>query len=244
MGWMHDSLSYFAEDSIHRRHHHDKITFGLTYAFSENFILPLSHDEVVHGKGSMIERMPGNDWQAFANLRLYYTLMYTHPGKKLLFMGGEFAQRREWNHDASLDWHLLEVPAHAGVQKLVRDLNGLYRNTPALYEKDCNADGFDWIDCTDREQGVIAFLRRGHDTSNPVVTVCNMTPVVRNDYRIGVPFAGCYKERLNSNSDLYGGSGVSNDGAVYSEAINTHGYDNSLNLVLPPLSTLIFSLDQ
>ncbi len=243
MGWMHDSLFYFGEDPVHRRYHHDKLTFGLLYAFSENFILPLSHDEVVHGKGSMIERMPGDDWQSFANLRLYYAFMYTHPGKKLLFMGGEFAQRREWNHNSSLDWHLLESPAHAGIKKLVCDLNQLYQNTPALYEKDCAAEGFDWIDCSDIEQSVIAFVRRGQDRSKLVVTVCNMTPVVRHDYRIGVPAAGCYRERLNTDADYYGGSGTGNYGEVDSDPISRHGHENSLNLTLPPLSVLILTLN-
>lgn len=243
MGWMHDSLSYFGEDPVHRRYHQDKLTFGLLYAFSENFILPLSHDEVVHGKGSMIERMPGDDWQSFANLRLYYAFMYTHPGKKLLFMGGEFAQRREWNHNTSLDWHLLDSPAHAGIQQLVRDLNHIYQNTPALYEKDCVGEGFDWIDCSDSEQSVIAYLRRGQDSSKLVVTICNMTPVIRRDYRIGVPAAGCYSERLNTDADSYGGSGAGNYGEVHSDPIGTHGHDNSLKLTLPPLSALILTFN-
>ncbi|MFT5220920.1 MAG: 1,4-alpha-glucan branching enzyme [Planctomycetota bacterium] len=243
MGWMHDSLSYFAENPVHRRYHQDKLTFALLYAFSENFILPLSHDEVVHGKGSMIQRMPGDEWQAFANLRLYYAFMFTHPGKKLLFMGGEFAQHREWNHDGSLDWHLLEQPAHAGVQQLVRDLNHLYRETPALYEKDCSGDGFAWIDCSDNDQSVIAFVRRGHDPSQLLVCVCNMTPVIRNDYRIGVPVAGHYQERLNSDAACYGGSDVGNLGKVQSDRISVHGQENSLKLVLPPLSTLVLALE-
>ena len=243
MGWMNDSLSFFAEDPIHRRYHQDKLTFGLLYAFSENFILPLSHDEVVHGKGSMIERMPGDDWQSFANLRLYYAFMFTHPGKKLLFMGGEFAQHREWNHNASLDWHLLEQPAHGGLQKLVRDLNNFYRTTPALYEKDCNAEGFEWIDCSDNEQSVIAFLRRGHKDDSVVISVCNMTPLIRDNYRIGVPVGGRYAERLNTDAEIYGGSGVGNYGAVDSDAVGCHGHQNSLKLVLPPLSTLILTIE-
>jgi len=242
MGWMHDSLSYFGEDPVHRRYHHDKLTFGLLYAFSENFILPLSHDEVVHGKGSMITRMPGDDWQAFANLRLYYAFMYAHPGKKLLFMGGEFAQRKEWNHDSSLDWHLLEAPAHAGIATLLRDLNHFYRNTPALYEKDCEADGFSWIDCSDSEQGVIAFIRRGEDASKLLISVCNMTPVIRQNYRIGVPLSGRYRERLNTDAAIYGGSDVGNLGKVDSSTIASHGHDHSLELTLPPLSTLILTL--
>ena len=243
MGWMHDSLSYFGEDPVHRRYHHDKLTFGLLYAFSENFVLPLSHDEVVHGKGSMIERMPGDDWRSFANLRLYYAFMYTHPGKKLLFMGGEFAQRREWNHNSSLDWNLLDAAAHAGIQQLIRDLNHLYRSTPALFERDCVGEGFEWIDCSDSEQSVIAYLRRGQDSAKLVVTICNMTPVVRHDYRIGVPLAGCYRERLNTDADYYGGSGAGNYGEVHSDSTGAHGHDNSLKLTLPPLSALILTLD-
>jgi 1,4-alpha-glucan branching enzyme len=243
MGWMHDSLSYFGEDPVHRRYHQDKLTFGLLYAFSENFVLPLSHDEVVHGKGSMITRMPGDEWRAFANLRLYYGFMYTHPGKKLLFMGCEFAQRREWDHNSSLDWHLLESPAHAGIQHLLRDLNGFYRNTPELYQKDCSSEGFDWIDCSDIEQGVIAFIRRGYDGSKLLVSICNVVPVIRHDYRIGVPLAGCYLERLNTDSITYGGSGVGNLGKVNSDPISSHGHEHSLNLILPPLATLIFTLN-
>jgi 1,4-alpha-glucan branching enzyme len=243
MGWMNDTLSYFAEEPIHRRHHHDKITFALHYAFSENFILPLSHDEVVHGKGSMIERMPGDHWQSFANLRLYYTFMYAHPGKKLLFMGCEFAQRREWNHDISLDWHLLAEPAHAGVQQLVKDLNHFYRDCQALYEIDFSAEGFEWIDHSDSEQGVIAFIRRGLNREQLIIAVCNMTPVIRENYRIGVPRAGCYQEKINSDASLYGGSGVGNLDRVQSEPISTHGRTHSLNLILPPLATLILTVE-
>jgi len=243
MGWMHDSLGYFGEDPVHRRYHHDKLTFGLLYAFSENFILPLSHDEVVHGKGSLIARMPGDEWQAFSNLRLYYAFMYAHPGKKLLFMGGEFAQRREWNHDMSLDWHLLDQPTHAGIQSLVRDLNHLYRDTAALYKKDFSAEGFEWIDCSDNVQSVIAFLRRGSNPAELVVAVCNMTPVIRSGYRIGVPVAGRYRERINSDASVYGGSGVGNLGEVSSDPIAVHGRDHSLSLTLPPLATLILTLE-
>jgi len=242
MGWMHDSLAYFAEDPVHRRYHQDKLTFGLLYAFSENFILPLSHDEVVHGKGSMIRRMPGDRWQAFANLRLYYTFMYAHPGKKLLFMGGEFAQVRELNHDQSLDWHLLEQSDHAGLQLLLQDLNQLYRATPALYQLDFNGAGFEWIDCSDVEQSVISFLRQGKEPAQLVVVVCNMTPVIRHDYRIGVPAPGRYLERLNSDAGCYGGSGAGNLGAVEAEPRAAHGRAQSLNLLLPPLATLIFTL--
>jgi len=243
MGWMNDSLAFFKEDPIHRSYHHDKLTFGLLYAFNENFILPLSHDEVVHGKGSMIERMPGNSWQSFANLRLYYTFMYGHPGKKLLFMGGEFAQQREWSHSTSLDWHLLDLPMHAGIQQLVKDLNRLYQATPALYEIDFDSGGFEWIDCNDNRQGVISFLRRGKNPAVFVVVVCNMTPVMRSDYCIGVPAPGQYLERLNSDASTYGGSGVGNLGTVVSEQVGIHGREHSISLNLPPLAALILQLD-
>ena len=243
MGWMNDSLTFFKQDPVHRSYHHDKLTFGLLYAFNENFVLPLSHDEVVHGKGSLLERMPGGNWQAFANLRLYYTFMYGHPGKKLLFMGGEFAQQREWNHSTSLDWHLLDQPLHSGVQQLVRDLNFLYQTTPALYEIDFDAGGFEWIDCNDKQQGVISFLRRGKTPTEIVVVVCNMTPVVRNNYRIGVPYAGQYLERLNSDASTYGGSGIGNLGTVISEQLSAHGREYSLSLNLPPLAALILQPD-
>jgi len=243
MGWMNDSLAFFKEDPIHRSYHHDKLTFGLLYAFNENFILPLSHDEVVHCKGSMIERMPGNSWQSFANLRLYYTFMYGHPGKKLLFMGGEFAQQREWSHSTSLDWHLLDLPLHAGIQQLVKDLNRLYQATPALYEIDFDSGGFEWIDCNDNRQGVISFLRRGKNPAVFVVVVCNMTPVMRSDYCIGVPAPGQYLERLNSDASTYGGSGVGNLGTVVSEQVGIHGREHSISLNLPPLAALILQLD-
>ncbi len=243
MGWMNDSLAFFKEDPVHRSYHHDKLTFGLLYAFNENFILPLSHDEVVHGKSSLIGRMPGSSWQAFANLRLYYTFMYGHPGKKLLFMGGEFAQQREWNHSTSLDWHLLDLPLHAGIRQLVKDLNRLYQTSPALYEIDFDAGGFEWIDCSDNQQCVISFLRRGKNPAELVVVVCNMTPIVRHNYRIGVPAAGRYRERFNSDASAYGGSGVGNLGAVNSEQIGAHGREHSLNLNLPPLAALILQLD-
>jgi 1,4-alpha-glucan branching enzyme len=240
MGWMHDTLNFLKEDSIHRRYHQDKITFSLLYAFTENFVLPLSHDEVVHGKGSILERMPGDGWQQFANLRLYYTFMYAHPGKKLLFMGGEYGQRREWNFERSLDWHDLEDPQHSGIQCLVRDLNQLYSDTPALYERDCDAPGFEWIDCTDVEQSVIAFIRHAESEAHPIVTVCNLTPVVRYDYRIGVPLAGRYRELINSDSDAYGGSGVGNFGEVSADDVSTHGRPYSLCLTLPPLAAVMF----
>jgi 1,4-alpha-glucan branching enzyme len=239
MGWMHDTLDYFAEEPVHRSYHHDKLTFGLLYAFSENFVLPLSHDEVVHGKGSIFARMPGDEWQKFANLRLYYSFMVAYPGKKLMFMGSEFGQVREWNHDVSLDWYLLEQPGHAGVRQLVRDLNRLYRDMPALYEVDFDSQGFEWIDCSDNRQGVISFQRRARDSSDIVVVVCNMTPVPRKDYRIGAPQAGDYVELLNSDADCYGGSGVGNLGQVRTDPVSAHGHEQSLRLNLPPLATLI-----
>jgi 1,4-alpha-glucan branching enzyme len=239
MGWMHDTLSYMQKDPIHRRHHHDQLTFGLLYAFSENFVLPLSHDEVVHGKGSLIGKMPGDRWQKFANLRAYYGFMWGHPGKKLLFMGGEFAQEAEWNHDRSLDWHLLDDSAHRGVQALVRDLNYLYRVTPALHVFDAEGRGFEWVDASDNEASVLSFLRLGDDNDPPALVVCNFTPVPRENYRIGVPCGGLWRERINTDSADYGGSGVGNGGAVAASDIPWHGRPYSLSLTLPPLATLI-----
>jgi 1,4-alpha-glucan branching enzyme len=190
MGWMHDTLDYMSLEPIHRKYHHHQMTFGMVYAYSENFVLPLSHDEVVHGKGSLIGKMPGDRWQKFANLRAYFAFMWTHPGKKLLFMGGEFAQEREWNHDQSLDWHLLDDPLHAGVKSLIRDLNRLYRELPALHQLDCEPAGFEWIDANDGGNSVYCFLRRARGEAPPVLVVCNFTPVVRQDYRVGAPEAG------------------------------------------------------
>ncbi len=238
MGWMNDTLSYIGEEPIHRKHHHDKMTFGLVYAFNENFVLPLSHDEVVHGKRSLIGRMTGDDWQRFANLRAYYASMYCHPGKKLLFMGGEIAQNQEWNHDQSLDWHLLTNPLHRGIQKLIRDLNRIYRETPALHEVDFSADGFEWIDWDDRDNSVFSWLRRARD-GDFVVCVTNFTPVIRYDYRIGVPDGRCYKELLNTDAEQYGGSGNGNSAFVQSESVESHGRAASLRMTLPPLATVI-----
>ncbi|MDH5583386.1 MAG: 1,4-alpha-glucan branching protein GlgB [Gammaproteobacteria bacterium] len=236
MGWMNDTLSYMAEDPVHRKFHHDKMTFGLVYAFDENFVLPLSHDEVVHGKRSIIGRMPGDEWQQFANLRAYYAFMYAHPGKKLLFMGNEIGQRNEWNHDQSLDWHLLEYPLHAGVQTLIRELNEVYRNTPALYEIDFDSRGFEWIDWNDRDSSVLSWLRR--DASGGIViAVTNLTPIVREHYRIGVPVAGEYQEIFNSDGSQYGGSGVANT-HLRSTARPHHGRADSIELRLPALATL------
>ncbi|HEY9064614.1 MAG TPA: 1,4-alpha-glucan branching protein GlgB, partial [Burkholderiaceae bacterium] len=205
MGWMHDTLQYMQRDPVHRRHHHDEMTFGLVYAFNENFVLPLSHDEVVHGKGSMLAKMPGDRWQKFANLRAYYGFMFGHPGKKLLFMGSEFAQEREWNHDQSLDWHLLDDPLHQGMRTLVRDLNKLYRDTPALHQRDVDPGGFEWIDQHDAQHSTFAFLRRAHAAGSVVLVVCNFTPVVRHGVRFGVTMPGEYVERLNTDSAHYGG---------------------------------------
>ena len=240
MGWMHDTLDYMSKDPIHRKHHMGKLTFGLVYAWTENFVLPLSHDEVVHGKGSLINKMPGDTWQKAANLRAYLAFMWAYPGKKLLFMGGELGQWREWNHDASLDWHLLEDgPFHRGLSTLVRDLNWLYREQPALHELDCEPQGFEWIDCTDIEHSVVAWLRLGREPGRHAVVVCNFTPVPRHGYRVGVPEACLYRERINTDAAEYGGSGLGNGGAVQAEPLSCHGRPASLSLTLPPLATLI-----
>ncbi len=242
MGWMHDSLEYIQKDPIHRQHHHGQITFGLHYAFSENFILPLSHDEVVHGKGSLIGKMPGDEWQKFANLRAYYAFMWTHPGKKLLFMGCEFAQIREWNHDQSLDWHLLVNPMHQGVQNVIKDLNKVYASTPALHELDCDPSGFEWIDASNAEASVFVYARHGKDGSSALV-VLNFTPVVRPNYRIGFPHGGKWREALNTDAETYGGSNVGNYGAIAVEAEPFHGKSHSAEVTLPPLGALIFVPD-
>ncbi|MEW6450561.1 MAG: 1,4-alpha-glucan branching protein GlgB [Pseudomonadota bacterium] len=235
MGWMHDTLEYISKEPIHRKHHHSSILFGLHYAFSENFILPLSHDEVVHGKRSILGRMPGDRWQRFANLRAYYGFMFGHPGKKLMFMGGEFAQDTEWSHDHSLPWHLLAQPEHAGAQTLVRDLNRLYRTLPALHTLDCDPKGFEWLVTDDANQSVFAWLRKGRNTRERCVVVVNFTPEVRYDYSVRVPFAGNWREVLNTDAALYGGSNVGNAGAV--SAVVT-AESPELRLVLPPLAAL------
>ncbi len=240
MGWMHDTLDYMGHEPVHRKYHHHEMTFGIHYGFTENFVLPLSHDEVVHGKGSLFGRMPGDRWQQFANLRAYFAFMWTHPGKKLLFMGGEFAQEAEWSHDHSLDWHILEYADHQGVQTLVRDLNHLYRQMPALHAKDADRAGFDWLDWQDADGSIFAFVRYGRDGDPPVVVVSNMTPVVREGYRLGVPREGWWHERLNTDSAVYGGSNVGNAGGVQSEAIESHGRPASVLLRLPPLATMVF----
>jgi 1,4-alpha-glucan branching enzyme len=240
MGWMNDTLRYFTRDPIHRKYHHDLLTFPLWYAFTENFVLPLSHDEVVHGKGSLLGRMPGDEWQRFANLRALYAYQWFLPGKKLLFMGGELGQYREWDHERSLDWHLLEYPLHRGLQRFVRDLNTLYRGEPALHDRDCEPEGFAWIDCNDAEHSTLAFLRFGRAPGDVIAVACNFTPVPRHGYRIGVPHAGEWRELLNTDAPLYGGSGQGNFGAVHSSPVAEHGHAQSLVLTLPPLAVVAF----
>jgi len=239
MGWMHDTLRYMSKDPIHRRYHHDDLTFGLLYAFHENFVLPLSHDEVVHGKGSIFGRMPGDRWQRFANLRAYYAFMFAQPGKKLLFMGSEFGQEREWDCDGSLDWHLLDDPMHRGVQACLRDLNRLMKEQPALHQLDCDGRGFAWIDCNDRDNSVLSWRRIAADAGDFVVVVINFTPIVRDNYRLGVPRDGWYREILNTDSSHYGGSDVGLGGGVAAEPVPWHGQPYSLSLRLPPLGALI-----
>ena len=239
MGWMHDTLHYMQRDPIHRRYHHGEMTFGLVYAFNENFVLPLSHDEVVHGKGSLLAKMPGDRWQKFANLRAYYGFMWGHPGKKLLFMGGEFAQEREWNHDQSLDWHLLADPLHDGMQRLVGDLNRLLRACPALHERDFDGSGFDWIRHDDAERAVFSFVRRSADGSRLMLVISNMTPTVHHGFRIGVPQPGVWHERLNTDSVYYGGSNVGTPfGTAHSAELPWDGRAQSIELTLPPLATV------
>lgn len=242
MGWMNDTLKYMEREPIHRQYHHHEMTFGLVYAFNENFILPLSHDEVVHGKRSLIEKMPGDNWQKFANLRAYLAFMWAHPGKKLLFMGGEFAQVREWNHDNELDWDLLKNERHHGVQSLVRDLNRLYVEIPALHQLDCEGSGFEWVQGNSAQESVYAWLRRGFNGASTALVVVNMTPTVRYDYRIGVYEAGYYAERLNTDSSLYGGSNVGNRGGVHAQRTEHDHKPCSVSITLPPLATIVFEL--
>jgi len=244
MGWMNDSLSYMSKDPVHRVYHHHNMTFSLLYAFSENFILPLSHDEVVHGKGSILDRMPGDAWQKFANLRAYYAFMWTHPGKKLLFMGCEFGQGPEWDHDNSLCWHQLDIPEHAGVQKLVRDLNLCYQTEPALHSSDAEQHGFEWVEADDRHNSIFVYIRRSQQSDEQLVVVCNMTPVFRESYRIGVNCPGAYDEILNTDSEVYGGSNKGNAGEVWSEQIYWNGRENSIDVTVPPLATVVFKLRQ
>ncbi len=238
MGWMHDTLEYFSRDPVHRKHHNNQLTFSIMYAFSENFLLPFSHDEVVYGKGSLLAKMPGDEWQKFANLRLLYGYLYGHPGKKLLFMGGEFGQSNEWYHERSLDWHLLEYPAHQGIRRWVQDLNRLYASEPALFRNDFDGKGFEWVDFHDADSGVISFLRKGDVPEETVLVTCNLTPVVRNHYRLGVPVAGEWSEILSSDWEVYGGSGISNMYEMETEDIPFQGRPVSLSLTMPPLSVL------
>jgi 1,4-alpha-glucan branching enzyme len=239
LGWMHDVLDYMRHDPVHRKYHHNLLTFAMLYAWTENFVLPLSHDEVVHGKGSLLAKMPGDDWQRFASLRALYAFMWGHPGKKLLFMGGEFGQQREWDHDHSLDWHLLDAgPHHRGVQRLVRDLNRLHREQPALHQLDAEPAGFAWIDCADSEQSVVSFVRRARDGNDFVLVVCNFTPVPRHAYRVGAPVPGYYRELLNSDAAAYGGSDLGNGGGAWAEPTPWQAQPHSLTLTLPPLGVL------
>jgi 1,4-alpha-glucan branching enzyme len=240
MGWMHDTLQYMSKDPVHRSYHHGKLNFRMLYAFSENFVLPLSHDEVVHGKGSLIGKMPGDDWQRFANLRVLLAYMWAQPGKKLLFMGGEFGQWREWNHDESLDWHLAEQPLHGGLQRWVEDLNRLYRSEPALHRFDFKPEGFRWIDCNDHVHSTIGLVRTGGAPADEIIGVFNFTPVPRHNYRVGVPAAGFWEERLNSDARDYGGSGQGSLGGAEASPVPSHGFPCSLNLVLPPLAAVFF----
>jgi 1,4-alpha-glucan branching enzyme len=240
MGWMHDTLDYLARDSLYRRHHHGELTFRSVYAFSENFMLPLSHDEVVYGKGSLLTKMPGDEWQRFANLRLLFGYQFAQPGKKLIFMGGEFAQAREWNHDSSLDWSILENANNAGMQRWVGDLNRIYREVPALHELDCDPRGFTWTQPNEAESSILSFLRFAHDGS-PVLVVCNFTPVPRNNCLAGVPVGGYWKELLNSDASDYGGSGVGNLGGAEAHPVPTHGMPRTLTLTVPPLGCLFLA---
>jgi 1,4-alpha-glucan branching enzyme len=238
MGWMNDTLSYMQRDPVHRRYHQGNMTFGIHYAYSENFILPISHDEVVHGKGSMLAKMPGSEAEKFANLRAYYGYMWTHPGKKLLFMGCEFAQPEEWNHNRELNWDAAGQPMHAGVRELVRDLNRLYRETPALHVKDCDPSGFKWLN-GDADQSTLGYARFGEDGDAPVVVMCNFTPVMRDSFRVGVPVAGHWEEVLNTDAELYGGGNRGNLGGVDSRAEPCDGEAQSVTLALPPLSVVV-----
>jgi 1,4-alpha-glucan branching enzyme len=238
MGWMHDTLGYFGQDPIYRRYHHHELTFSLMYAFSENFVLPLSHDEVVHGKGSLYEKMAGDRWQRFANLRALYAYMWAHPGKKLLFMGGEIAQEREWSHERSLDWHLLEQREHSGIQALVRDLNRAYRDEPALWELDSDPAGFRWLEANDASDNVVAFARRSADGERVLVVVANFSPVPRGPFRLGLPRASRWREVLNTDSSFYGGSDVGNLGGIQPEPVPWHDQPFSAELTLPPLAAI------
>jgi 1,4-alpha-glucan branching enzyme len=238
MGWMHDTLEYIQHDPVHRKFHHNELTFRMIYAFHENFVLPLSHDEVVHGKGSLLSKMPGDLWQKFANLRLLFGYMFGQPAKKLLFMGGEIGQWREWNHEESLEWHLLEHSLHRELQKWVSDLNRVYRTERALHQSDCDPKGFEWIDGSDSQQSILSFLRKTPDADENIVVVCNFTPVPRYNYRVGVPRGGYWQELLNSDSKDYGGADFGNLGGAHAERMPEHGREHSVNLIIPPLAAL------
>ena len=240
MGWMHDTLKYTAREPVHRTHHQNDLSFRMMYAFSENFVLPLSHDEVVHGKKSLLSRMPGDEWQQFANLRLLFSYQFAMPGKKLQFMGGEIAQWNEWDHDAELDWSLQKFPNHSGISRLVKDLNRLYCSNPAMHQFDSSQEGFQWIDCDDAENSTYSFIRRSSDPDDFFVVVLNFTPVVREEFRIGVPKVGYYREAFNTDADIYGGSNVGNKGGMYSDPVASHGFKNSLSITLPPLAMVVF----
>jgi 1,4-alpha-glucan branching enzyme len=239
MGWMNDTLSYVHRDPVYRRYHHQQMTFGLVYAFSENFILPISHDEVVHGKGSMLGKMPGGEWEKFANLRAYYGFMWGHPGKKLLFMGQEFAQGPEWNHNAQLDWDAAGRDMHQGVQRLVRDLNTLYRSEPSLHVKDCEPDGFQWIDANDADRSMYSWIRRGGPKDTNIVVICNFTPVERPDTLVGLPLAGTWEEVLNTDAAIYGGGNRGNMGRIEATGEGHMGQPASARIMVPPLSTIM-----
>ncbi|HWO56347.1 MAG TPA: 1,4-alpha-glucan branching protein GlgB [bacterium] len=242
MGWMHDTLTYFTKDPIHRKYHHNELTFRMVYAFTENFVLPLSHDEVTHGKGSLLSKMPGaDDWQKFAELRLLYGYMFSQPGKKLLFMGAEIGQWSEWNHDSSLDWHLLQYPPHQGIERWLADLNRLYRSHPALHEREFDDQGFSWIDCNDAASSILSFFRHGSPGAKPILVLANFTPVPRTDYRVGVPAGGAWRELLNSDAQVYGGSGMGNLGVVQARSEPSHERPYSLVLTLPPLGIVFLT---
>jgi 1,4-alpha-glucan branching enzyme len=242
MGWMHDILTYIQKDPVYRRWEHQHLTFSMLYAYNENFILPFSHDEVVYGKRSMMDKVPGDVWQKAATLRALYLFMFAHPGKKLLFMGLEFGQWREWRHDASLDWHLAGESWHVGLQRVVADLNRTYRREAALHEVDFEPSGFGWIDCNDADSSVVSFVRRGRDPRQFVLAALNWTPVPRHGYRIGVPEPGFYRELLNTDAEVYGGSNVGNQGGLFADAVPAHGHAQSLSLTLPPLGGLLLKL--
>jgi 1,4-alpha-glucan branching enzyme len=244
MGWMHDTLHYMSLDPVHRKYHHRDITFRMIYAFTENFTLPLSHDEVVHGKGSLIGKMPGDYWQRFASLRLLFAYMFAQPGKKLLFMGGEFGQFQEWNHDVSLDWHLLGFESHTQLQQWVSHLNDFYRREPAMHVFDTEQEGFDWIDCNDMMNSVVTLMRQGHDGRDTILAAFNFTPVPRHDYCVGAPSGGYWQEILNSDALEYGGSGVGNLGGVQATQSECHGHTCSLSLTLPPLGAVFLKRAQ